>query len=102
MEMQRSAMRPILPGEVLREEIEARRLSANALSQAIGVPADRITGILNEARAVTPDTALRVARHFGISAAFWLNLQPAYDLRPAAAATGAAVERRGRPDDPQR
>jgi len=92
-------MRPVHPGEVLREEIEERRLSANALSQAIGVPANRITGILNEARAVTPDTAMRLARCFGMSAAFWLNLQQAYDLRTAEAATGAEIERRVRPID---
>ena len=92
-------MRPVHPGEVLREEIEERRLSANALSQAIGVPANRITGILNEARAVTPDTAMRLARYFGMSAAFWLNLQQAYDLRTAEAATGAEIERHVRPID---
>ncbi len=92
-------MRPVHPGEVLREEIEERRLSANALSQAIGVPANRITGILNEARAVTPDTAMRLARCFGMSAAFWLNLQQAYDLRTAEAAIGAEIERRVRPID---
>ena len=92
-------MRPVHPGEVLREEIEERRLSANALSQAIGVPANRITGILNEARTVTPDTALRLARYFGMSAAFWLNLQQAYDLRTAEAAIGAEIERRVRPID---
>src|SRR5713226_9188547 len=99
MEMQKSAMRPVHPGEVLREEIAERRLSANALSQAIGVPANRITGILNEARAVTPDTAMRLARYFGMSAAFWLNLQQAYDLRTAEAAIGAEIERRVRPID---
>jgi len=57
---------------------------------------------LNEARAVTPDTAMRLARCFGMSAAFWLNLQQAYDLRTAEAASGAEIERRVRPIDATR
>lgn len=71
------------PGEVLREEFMAPLgLSANALALALRVPATRITAIIREAapRAVTADTALRLARYFGTSPQFWLNLQQAYDL----------------------
>lgn len=74
-------MRPIHPGEVLREEIAKMDFSANRLAGALKVPANRITGILNEVRSVTADTALRLARFFGTSPEFWLNLQVAYDLR---------------------
>ena len=73
------------PGEVLRDELEARGLSAHALSLALRLPASRIGQILRCQRAVTPDTALRLARYFGGSAALWLRLQIAYDLARAEA-----------------
>jgi addiction module HigA family antidote len=77
-------MRPVSPGEVLREQLEELGMSANALAAALHVPANRITGILNATRALTPETALRLERFFvGTSARFWLNLQTAYDLRKA-------------------
>ncbi len=63
-------MRPIHPGEHLREELKELGISA----QALHVPTNRITAILNAQRAVTADTALRLARYFGTSAEFWLNL----------------------------
>ncbi len=74
------------PGEVLREEFMAPlALSANALARALHVPPNRITAIIapKNRRAVTPDTALRLARYFGTTAQFWLNLQRAYDLSVA-------------------
>jgi addiction module HigA family antidote len=81
---QKSKMRPIHPGEVLREQLEELDMSANALAAALGVPANRITGILNGTRALTPDTALRLERFFkGTTARFWLNLQAEHDLRAA-------------------
>ena len=59
-------------------------ISANALATALHVPANRITGILNETRALTPETALRLKRYFaGTTAQFWLNLQTAFDRRRA-------------------
>ncbi|WP_456446974.1 HigA family addiction module antitoxin [Thiolapillus sp.] len=72
------------PGELLRREfMEPLGLSANALARALHVPANRITAILNGNRVITADTALRLARYFGNSAEFWLNLQTDYDLRLA-------------------
>lgn len=63
-------MRPIHPGEVLRDELEVLGLSANAFAKSLGVPANRITAILKEQRAVTADTALRLARFFGMTPEF--------------------------------
>jgi antitoxin HigA-1 len=75
-------MRPIHPGEVLREEfMEPLGLSANALAIALRVPAPRINDIVRERRGITPDTALRLARYFGTTPQFWLNLQVSYDLK---------------------
>src|SRR5437764_74496 len=79
--MTRNRMRPIHPGEILREEFLAPlEMSAHALSQAIHVPATRVNDIVNGKRGITADTALRLARYFGNSPEFWLNLQTAYDL----------------------
>lgn len=75
---------PIHPGEILREEfMTPLGLSANALARALNVPANRITGITNGQRGITADTALRLARYFGGTAEFWLNLQKDYELRVA-------------------
>ena len=79
----RNGMRPVHPGEILREELDALDLSANALSKALGVPVNRITMILNGQRGVTADTALRLARYFGTSPQLWLNLQKTWELRRA-------------------
>lgn len=88
------------PGEVLREEfMKPLGLSANALSIALRVPATRIGDILRleKPRAVSADTAIRLARYFGTSAEFWLNLQAAYDLSVAELASGKRIERDVRP-----
>jgi antitoxin HigA-1 len=75
---------PIHPGEVLREDFMLPlRLSMNALALALHVPVPRIAEIYHERRSITPDTALRLARHFNTSARFWMNLQSAYDLEVA-------------------
>lgn len=72
------------PGEVLRHEfMEPLGQSAYALAKATGVPANRITAILHGTRAITADTALRLAAHFGTSAEMWMNLQTKYDLAVA-------------------
>ena len=72
-------MRPIHPGEILREDfLVPLGMTAHALSQAIRVPATRVNDIVNGKRGVTADTALRLARYFGNSPEFWLNLQAAY------------------------
>jgi addiction module HigA family antidote len=81
----RNGMRPIHPGEVLREEyLVPMSMSANALAHAIGVPANRVSSILAGARGVTADTALRLAQAFGTTPEFWLNMQQSYDLQLAA------------------
>ena len=75
-------MRAVHPGEVLREDYLAPiGLSVNALALALGVPATRIHEIAKERRAVTADTAMRLARYFGGDAASWLALQASYDLK---------------------
>jgi len=80
----RNAMRPIHPGEILREEfLVPLGLSASAVARELKVPPNRITGLLNETRAITADTALRLARFFGTTPEFWMNLQSGYDLRSA-------------------
>lgn len=90
-------MRPIHPGEVLREEIETLGMSARQLAAALHVPANRITGILNEQRAITADTSLRLARFFGTTPEFWLNLQTAYELRRTKVQIGGQIEREVHP-----
>ena len=76
-------MAPVHPGEVLREEMDERDLSANALAQALGVPANRVTAFLHGQRGVTADTARRLSHYMGTSPEFWLNLQKTWDLRRA-------------------
>ena len=73
-------VRPIHPGRILREELDAMDMSANALALSLRIPANRVTGILSGKRGITVDTALRLARYFGNSPQFWLNLQTAYEL----------------------
>ena len=74
-------MRPVHPGEILKEELQEIGMSANALAKALWVPANRITSILNGSRAVTADTSLRLSRYLGTSPEFWLNLQKTFELR---------------------
>jgi addiction module HigA family antidote len=78
----RNGMRPIHPGEILREEFMAPlKLSASALARSLNVPPNRVTAIVNGERAVTAETAYRLALAFDTTPEFWLNLQTAYDLR---------------------
>jgi len=86
-------MRPIHPGEILREEfLLPLGLSASALALELKVPAPRINDIARERRAITPDTALRLSRYFGTSPEFWMDLQSAFDLKTAAKDSGAKIE----------
>jgi len=79
-----NAMRPIHPGEVLREEfLIPMGMSAHALALALQVPAPRINDIVRERRAITADTALRLAQYFGVSAEFWMGLQSDFDMATA-------------------
>ena len=86
-------MRPVHPGEVLREELEALGLSANALSKALDVPMKRVTMILDGKRGVTVDIALRLARYFGTTPQVWLNLQKTWELRCGEIAVGRAISK---------
>ncbi len=73
----------IHPGEHLAEELRELGMSAAALARQIAVPTNRVTQIINGRRAITGDTALRLAHFFGTSPEFWLNLQKTYELRIA-------------------
>ncbi|PJI48600.1 MAG: addiction module antidote protein, HigA family [Pseudomonas sp.] len=90
--MTQNRMRPIHPGEILREEyLLPLEMSANALATALRVPATRIHEIVNERRSITADTALRLARYFGGDAQSWVNLQTAFDLRVAELESGQQI-----------
>ena len=86
-----NGMRPVHPGEILREELDGIRLSASALAKALGVPVNRVTMIVNGQRGVSADTALRLARYFGTTPQFWLNLQKTWELRRAELAAGREI-----------
>lgn len=89
----KNRMRPIHPGEILREEfLVPLDLSANRLADWLGVPSNRISSIVAEQRGVTADTALRLERAFGASAEFWLNAQKMFELRTAEIEGGAALK----------
>jgi antitoxin HigA-1 len=89
---------PIHPGEILRVEfMEPLRLSMNRLALDLRVPVTRVAEIVHERRSITADTALRLARYFNTSAAFWLNLQSAYDLEIAHDKLSRTIEREVRP-----
>lgn len=88
----KNRMRPVHPGEILREEYLAPLdMSVNALAHALRVPATRLHEIVKERRAITADTALRLARYFGGDAQSWMNLQAAYELRSVDAEKGRRI-----------
>ncbi len=84
-------MPPVHPGEVLGDELAELDLSANAFARSLGVPTNRVTAILNGTRGVSADNALRLARYFGTSPQFWLNLQQSYDLKIAEKRAGKTI-----------
>jgi addiction module HigA family antidote len=85
---------PVHPGEVFKAEfLEPLGLSVNALSQAIKVPRTRLNEIVRGRRSVTADTAMRLARYFGVGAQFWMNLQSHYELEVAEEAYGDRLGR---------
>ena len=90
----KNGMRPVHPGQVLREELDELGLSTNALSKALGVPVNRVTMILNGQRGVSADTALRLARYFGTTPQLWLNLQKTWELRQAEIESGREIAER--------
>ena len=90
--MNANGMRPIHPGEILREEyLQPLGLSVNALATKLRVPTTRLHEIVKERRSITADTAMRLARFFGGDAQSWLNLQTAYDLRLAEIGQAAEI-----------
>ena len=84
-------IKAIHPGEHLAEELNELGMSAAALARQLAVPTNRITEILNGRRAITGDTALRLAHFFGTSPEFWLNLQKIYELRLAEEKAGSDI-----------
>jgi addiction module HigA family antidote len=89
---------PLHPGEILREQFMADfGVSVNRLARDLRVPPTRISEIVNERRAITPDTALRLARYFGTTAEFWINLQTAHDLDVARTSLQRRIEADVRP-----
>ena len=86
------AVTAIHPGEHLAEELKALGMSAAELARQLDVPTNRITQILNGTRAITGDTALRLAHFFGTSPEFWLNLQSLYELRLAQNKAGKSIK----------
>ncbi len=91
-------MLPVHPGRILKRELVARELSANRLALSLRLPSGRITDTINGKRGISPETALRLARFFGNSARFWLNLQTAYELAVAEVAIGERVAIEVQPD----
>lgn len=74
---------PIHPGQILREDLQDAGISLNRLARDLRVPMNRVSAIVNAKRSITADTAMRLARYFGTSAQYWMNLQAAYDLEVA-------------------
>ena len=90
-------MRPIHPGEQLQDELDEMGISGSAFAAAINVPTIRITEILRQKRGISADTALRLARYFGTTADFWMNLQKAYELRLAEQTVGKDIQKTVKP-----
>ena len=90
---QRKKLPPIHPGELLRDELDEIGASLNELARALRVPMNRISALVNGKRSRTADTAMRLARYFGTSPQYWLNLQSAYDLEVATIKIGSKIER---------
>ena len=85
------ALTAIHPGEHLAEEMKELGMSAAELARQLDVPTNRVTEILNGRRAITGDTALRLAHFFGTTAEFWLNLQSLFELRVAQKKAGKSI-----------
>jgi addiction module HigA family antidote len=86
------ALTAVHPGEHLAEELKELDMSAAELARQLDVPTNRVTEILNGRRAITGDTALRLAHFFGTTAEFWLNLQSLYELRLAQKKAGKSIK----------
>ena len=85
---------PVHPGEILSADLmQPLGLSINRLARDLRVPVTRMSEIVNGRRSITADTALRLARYFGSSPQFWMNLQAAYDLDVVTRASAERIER---------
>lgn len=93
----RNGMRPVHPGEILREEMDELEMSARALAEAINVPANRVSSIINGTRGITADTALRLSRYLGTTPEMWMNLQKTYELRSTEIEAGKEIEKQIKP-----
>ncbi len=94
MPSKKSVTDPVHPGEILREEfMRPAAISINGLAIALRVPVTRISQIVNEARGITADTALRLGRYFSTTSEFWMNLQRDFDLRIAANQSRREIEK---------
>ena len=93
----KNGMRPVHPGEILREELDALGMSAYELANVLAVPPNRITAILKGQRGVTADTALRLARYLGTTPQLWLNLQTTFNLRVAETEAGGNIDSQVQP-----
>ena len=98
--MIKNGMRPVHPGETLREDfLEPLNMSASALAKALHVAAPTVNEIVRENKGVSPMMALRLARYFGGSAQWWLNMQSTYDLKVAEKEAAKKIEREVQPRD---
>jgi addiction module HigA family antidote len=88
----RPKLAPVHPGEVLKETLDDLGISMNRLAQALHVPANRISAIVAGRRAVTGETALRLARYFGTTPGYWIGMQTQFDLETARDEWEAKVE----------
>ena len=96
--MATNKMRPIHPGEILKEEyLIPLNMTPHALAMALHVPAPRVNDIVRERRSISPDTALRLARYFDTSALFWLNLQSSFELKIVELEDGRKIKAEIRP-----
>ncbi len=93
----KNRMRPVHPGEILRDELDELGMSAGALAAALAVPSSRITAILRGERGITADMALRLSRYLGTTPQLWLNLQQTFELRVAELQTGQDIVERVMP-----
>jgi antitoxin HigA-1 len=87
----KNKMKPIHPGEILKEELEELNINASHLAKILMVPPNRVTDIIKGKRSITADTALRLSRFFGTTAELWLNLQAAYDLKSIEKKSGKQI-----------
>jgi addiction module HigA family antidote len=79
------------PGKLIKEELEARNMSASQLARDLSIPVGRVTEIIRGRRTITPDTAIRLAAYWGGSPRFWLDLQMAHDLSVAESEKGERI-----------